>query len=324
MSNGNSYDDVEALICDPVAANRAMGRAALYTLGFRRIEAVASIQDFTDGLRRIPRDLALCESQGRDVELCSMIQSLRQDATAYNPFIVIIATAWEKTSALVSRVVNSGADDLLLRPFSTELLGQHIEAHIERRKPFVVTADYVGPDRRNGDGRTSRVVSLDPPNSLRMKVMGRQNLELTTQRLNAELRTARGLLNSEKLRCEAFQIYVFSRMMQSDTPESTNYPDVMAKIGTLIKAVEKRSRETEFAVAVESCQPVLLALERLDHGGDRTPSLNLLVQSALKLLQVVGPEKPESEHFLEIDEAIAAIRAHNQHVRGVRDLDPSP
>ncbi|MBK0572118.1 response regulator receiver protein, partial [Klebsiella pneumoniae] len=76
------------------------------------------------------------------------IQDLRQGGQGFNPFIVIIVTAWEKSGALVSRVVNSGADDLLLRPFSTTLLGQRIETHVERRKGFVVTTDYVGPDRR--------------------------------------------------------------------------------------------------------------------------------------------------------------------------------
>ena len=79
--------------------------------------------------------------------------SCARAAAGYNPFIVIIVTAWEKSTGLINRVVNSGADDLLLRPFSTALLGQRIEAHIERRKGFVITTDYVGPDRRKDASR---------------------------------------------------------------------------------------------------------------------------------------------------------------------------
>ena len=87
-----------------------------------------------------------------------------------NPFIVIIVTAWEKSTGLINRVVNSGADDLLLRPFSTALLGSRIEAHIERRKGFVITTDYVGPDRRQSQVRqTNAAETFDPPNSLKMK-----------------------------------------------------------------------------------------------------------------------------------------------------------
>ena len=121
------YDTAEALVYDPVSANRMATRAVLYTLGFRKIETVGTTKAFAEYLRKRPPDLAVCEVQGADVELCGMIQNLRQGGEGYNPFIVIIATAWEKNAALIARVVNSGADDLLLRPFSTALLASRIE-----------------------------------------------------------------------------------------------------------------------------------------------------------------------------------------------------
>ena len=53
-----SYDSVEALIYDPVSANRTATRAALYSLGFRRTEFLDREQlnaryfnHRTDGLR---------------------------------------------------------------------------------------------------------------------------------------------------------------------------------------------------------------------------------------------------------------------------------
>ena len=106
-------------------------------------------------MQKRPPDLVLCEAQGAGDELCAAIQHLRQGGAGYNPFIVIIVTAWEKSTGLINRVVNSGADDLLLRPFSTALLGQRIEAHIDRRKGFVITTDYVGPDRRREPARSA-------------------------------------------------------------------------------------------------------------------------------------------------------------------------
>ena len=110
-------------------------------------------------IQKRPPDIVLCEAQGAADELCAAIQQLRQGGGGYNPFIVIIVTAWEKSTGLINRVVNSGADDLLLRPFSTALLGSRIEAHIERRKGFVITTDYVGPDRRKG--QAPRVLSAE-------------------------------------------------------------------------------------------------------------------------------------------------------------------
>src|SRR6201992_2553335 len=126
-----SYDSVEALIYDPVPANRTATRAALYALGFRRTETVPTLEAFVESMQKTPPDIARCE----------VIQQMRQGASTHNPFVVIIVTAWEKNTALISKVVSSGADDLLLRPFSTALLGARIETHIERSKGFVITTD---------------------------------------------------------------------------------------------------------------------------------------------------------------------------------------
>src|ERR1700744_2720127 len=146
-------DPAEALVYDPVSANRMATRSALYALGFRNIETVQSVKAFADQLRKRPPDLALCEMQNADGDLCSVIQSMRQGTHGHNPFIVVIATAWEKSATLIAKVVDSGADDMLLRPFSTALLQSRIETHIQRRKGFVVTTDYIGPDRRKDQTR---------------------------------------------------------------------------------------------------------------------------------------------------------------------------
>src|ERR1700743_2578456 len=147
-----------------------------------------------------PPDIALCEAQGQTDDLCAVIQQLRQGSAGFNPFIVIIVTAWEKSTALINKVVSSGADDLLLRPFSTAVLGQRVETHIERRKGFVITTDYVGPDRRTGSARPSHPESFDPPNSLKMKAKEKLSAEVIARKLDAELKSAREKLHQEKLK----------------------------------------------------------------------------------------------------------------------------
>ena len=77
-----SFETAETLVYDPVSANRNATRASLYNLGFRRIETIGSLEAFTECIRKRPPDLALCEAQGADAELCGMIQSLRQGTAA--------------------------------------------------------------------------------------------------------------------------------------------------------------------------------------------------------------------------------------------------
>jgi DNA-binding response OmpR family regulator len=303
------YDTAEALVYDPVSANRMATRAVLYTLGFRKIETVGTLPAFSDFLRRRPPDLAVCEVQGADADLCAKIQELRQGGEGYNPFIVIIATAWEKSADLIARVVNSGADDLLLRPFSTALLGSRIETHIQRRKGFVVTTDYVGPDRRRDQSRPSHAELFEPPNSLKMKAKERLTPEATAQRLDLELRAAKDVLNTEKLRRDAFQLCVQWRLMQDQLPGRGSIDEALDKAANLVRSIAKRARDTEFEAAAGWCESILAAIEGLQLGVDRNASMHLLGHAALSLNQVFRPESSAHDQLGEVDATVALIRA---------------
>lgn len=307
-----SFDSVNALIYDPVAANRTATRAVLYSLGFRLTETVSTIEALTDSIQQNPPDIVLCEAQGAADELCATIQQMRQGGAGYNPFVVIIVTAWEKNTALISKVVSSGADDLILRPFSTALLGQRIEAHIERRKGFVITTDYVGPDRRKDMHHVSNVELFEPPNSLKMKAKEKLPGEVIARRLDTELKAAREMLASEKLRRDSFQVCILWRLMQEQPLMAGQVSPDLTKLQMLARSIESRSRDTEFQPAVEWCESVLAAGEGLLLNVDRNASMHLLGHAALSLHQVFHPDKSAAEHLSEIDATVAIIRARNQ------------
>lgn len=305
-----SFDTAEVLVYDPVSGNRNATRAALYTIGFRRIETVGTIEGFVESVRRRPPDLTLCEAQGSEYELCETIQNLRQGVSIYNPFIVIIVTAWEQTNALVSRVLNSGADDLLLRPFSTTTLSIRIRSHIERRKGFVITSEYIGPDRRRDTSRGPNSNLFEPPNSLRMKAHERLTTEEATQRLDRELKQARDVLTNEKLRRDAFQLCVLWRLMQQKSPTRANVEVDFAKLKEKAKAILRRCLDTEFEQqANQWCDSVLAAVEGLEAGVDRNASMHLLGQAAINLSIVFSPEQSEQEHLDAVDATVALVNA---------------
>jgi DNA-binding response OmpR family regulator len=305
-----SYESAETLIYDPVSANRNTTRTSLYTLGFRRIETVASIDAFFDAIKKRPPDLAFCEAQGADEELCKAIQSLRQGAGSDNPFLVIIVTAWEKSTALVRRVVNSGADDLVLRPFSTAQLGARILSHVERRKGFVITTEYVGPDRRNDPDRSTNVELFQPPNSLQMKAKERLGADEISKKLELQLTQARATLNSEKLRRDAFQICVQWRLLQQFAASADISAD-LSKLADLTRQVEQRCGDTS-ETGAQGCSTILNAIDTLELGGDRVAPLKLLGHAAIELLHAFAPEKSASGHLAEVDATVAIIRARTQ------------
>jgi DNA-binding response OmpR family regulator len=301
-----SYDNAETLVYDPVSANRTQTRAALYTLGFRRIESVASLDAFASALQKRSPDLALCEAQGAEAELCDLIQKVRLGGS-YNPFIVIIVTAWEKSNTLAGRVINSGADDLLLRPYSVSALGQRIKTHTEKRKGFVITTDYVGPDRRRDENRPSEVELFSPPNSLRMKAQEGMADEDVASRMEAELRRAREIFSAEKLRRDAFQICILWRLLQSYLPSSPKYEADARRLGELAESVAERCAGTGYAAAVDWCEHAKSAVEGLLAGVDRNAAMHLLGHAVIHIDQVFAPGIEEGERLRRIDATVESI-----------------
>jgi DNA-binding response OmpR family regulator len=304
-----SFESAEVLVYDPVSANRNATRATLYTLGFRKIDTVSTIEAMLESVQRRPPDLAMCEVQGNDTELCSTVQDLRQGIGSYNPFIVVIVTAWEQSGGLISRVLNSGADDLLLRPFSTSTLGARIRCHIEHRKGFVITSDYVGPDRRRDSQRPSNTELFRPPNSLKMRTQERLMADEATQRLDRDLKKAREVLTAEKLRRDSFQLCVLWRLMQRNPPATESYQVDAAKMNTLTRSIARRCVEAGHEKAGSLCESVLAAIEGLEAGVDRNASMHLLGHSALGLVEVFDPGKNADQHLRAIDATVALVEA---------------
>lgn len=307
-----SYDSVDVLIYDPVPSNRTATRATMYALGFRRTETVSTLEAFMEAVQKNPPDIALCEAQGATDELCAAIQQMRQGSAGFNPFVVIIVTAWEKSTGLINKVVSSGADDLLLRPFSTAQLGARIESHVDRRKSFVITTEYVGPDRRKDTNRASKTELFEPPNSLKMKAKDKMSGEAIARKLDTELKSAREKLTTEKLRRDSFQVCILWRLMQEQPIVAGQVSPDLAKLQALTKSIELRCRDNEFEPALEWCGSVLAAAEGLSLNVDRNASMHLLGHGALSLHQVFHPEKSAAEQLSEIDATVAIIRARNQ------------
>lgn len=55
---------------------------------------------------------------------------------------------WGPPPELIREIVDAGADDILLHPTSRNLLKERIDTLTLDREPFVVSARYIGPDRR--------------------------------------------------------------------------------------------------------------------------------------------------------------------------------
>lgn len=161
---------VRAALYDPQYMNRQVTLGALQTLGVTQVEPLARLGDLEAALNSVPYELFIAELQGSEDTVCDLVNRVRHRKTGLNPFIVVLLTTWDLNADAVRAVLNSGADDLLARPYTIGQLQQRLNGATLSRKPFVVTADYVGPSRRNTSRDPEEGELFDVPNLLRKRV----------------------------------------------------------------------------------------------------------------------------------------------------------
>lgn len=145
-------------------------RAALTGYGFSMIEDVRTYDELVEKMDAQEQpDLIICDADADDGRVIELMGTIRRNDYGDNPFIVCIMTTWKPTPERVKAITNSGVDDLLGKPISPKQLMDRIRIHISSRKPFIVTADYIGPDRRKASSRPSSAKTFDVPNTMAMR-----------------------------------------------------------------------------------------------------------------------------------------------------------
>lgn len=177
-----AFGDVELLLVDWDVLARNAVRTILRNAGFHEIRIATTIEEMEQFLVDNTPDLIISESNLPDGDLCKFVRRLRHHEVGTNPFLPVIALTPDPTPELVADVVDTGVDALLAKPISTQQLQDRIIALIEQRKPFVVTSDYIGPDRRKPSERDGSIELLDVPNTLRAKATGEKvDLEMQSK-----------------------------------------------------------------------------------------------------------------------------------------------
>lgn len=284
------YEAAEALVYDPVASNRSATRAALRSLGFGPIEMASSLDGLREQMAARTPDLLLCEVGGSENEVCAMIQSIRQEKVGDDPFLVTIATTWRRDGTIVNRAINSGADDLLARPFSAALLGERLKHLIERRKDFVVTSDYVGPDRRHDPARAG-LPCIKVPSALAMKTTQGLSAIDAQDRFADALRDGKRTIAGERMRRDATQLYLQWKSIEQRRHANRDVTPLLGRLQTLCNDLEHRAPRSQFAGTEEIVR-----------------NLNSVSRIVGALPAQGGSEADYAAAFEKMDDAIARLR----------------
>ena len=197
------FQNARVLLAEPRTELRRELAEVLRENGFVDIIETGNMAGVRDGLAEGGVDLLVADTVMPEGDLCELIWQLRHAQIGDNPFTVVIALITDRTTDVVRRAVNAGADDVLLKPFEAAQLFERVSSLVRSRKRFVVTTDYIGPDRRTRARAESEQIPLvRVPNPLEMRTTGGMN-RLEIQRV---IQQAYGTINQEKVERHVHQL----------------------------------------------------------------------------------------------------------------------
>ena len=211
MENWN-FKNIRLVIAEPVEDIRFGLRDALSVAGFEQIEDTSRVAAVRDSIVNDRADLLVCNTHLSDGNSGDLIHRIRHHQIGNNPFVAIITLIPPADEQMINKTIDSGTDDILVMPISPGILIERIVHLIHERKPFVVTTDYIGPNRRQGHRPGTQKIPLNVvPNTLKAIAEG----EINVCKLQAEIDAAATVLKEQKIERHAYQIvYLVGKIVQ--------------------------------------------------------------------------------------------------------------
>lgn len=301
--------DVHVLLADTRSHIRNALKVALAHSGLNHIHHASAVPHITEAIgHSFGPDILICDMDMDDGAACQVITALRHNDFGRNPFICVIGVSWTPTPNAVNQAANSGVDHLIAAPVAPKEILNRISSMVFRRAPFVITADYVGPDRRTAANRPSHVPLVTVPNSLRQKAMGTWNYEEFEREIAVEVTR----LNTRKIDRQAENIMALADLIATQTGEGA--PSVIRhlveRLNRMVEAMDQRAAEHGFHHVSELCR-ASVEITRAIHMSSGPPDrsdVQLLKHMGQAIRVALYPTEHAPEIAHEISEAVTAAR----------------
>lgn len=273
--------------------------AALFPIGLRDISFC------TDGAQLRTAiasnvDVVVCNTDLAGVEFHALAQDIRHQRVAGNPFIVLIATANKIDELSMARILESGVDDLLIKPIDAATLVRRIGAFAKGRKPFVVTPNYIGPTRRNdrrNDGSDEDQV-VEVPNTIRAKVAFKQSAAEIGKMIEAGCSNLGEKMAHGGIKVIARMTKRLVEMQGSQTVADQSHRTLrnLADKAAEIAMLHRNSRTTRFVAPIAERMSQLC--RRAEAAGSRPPTIEVdllaKLSDAAQIAAAADEDAPET------------------------------
>ena len=284
------FNDVRVMLADSRTHIRNTLKTALSHAGLENIEHAARLDQVAEGLDQgLGPDILICDIGLEGGDTCAAIDAIRHHEMGRNPFLCILGITWNPTETEVDRAINSGIDLLVAAPMSPGQILNRLESLVRNRLPWVVTGDYVGPDRRKRLERAQNLPLMQVPNTLKEKTMGTWD----PQRLRSEIAHAISDVSARKIERQAADVTQLADMIvaQSALPGPTMVRAHMDRLYTLVVGLDRRSEQRGFGHISELCRACVGIVEKMrsSDGAVADKDMQLLKHLAMAIRTAMDP-----------------------------------
>ncbi|MCW8952237.1 MAG: response regulator [Rhodospirillales bacterium] len=252
-----NYGTVKVLLAEGNPQVREAIKTALGESGFLAVSETGNLHAVHDAVTDGGLDLLICDAGLGADDIAELVFRVRHHQAGTNPFISIIVLTADTALEKVRRIIESGADDLLVKPLSVQLLLDRIRHLVEINRQFMVTSDYIGPPRP--ELVLSGVVGaprMDVPNPVRAKAVdGSDAASLQRAIDNAALQ-----VNEHKMERHAIQIRDLVDAivpMYEKKPPDESVVLLLERLLYVSEDISRRLKGTRFAHVSELCLTML-------------------------------------------------------------------
>lgn len=291
------FGNVTVVLAEPNPDLRHAFNMALRGMGFKRITETGALKGVRTALLKDEIDLIVADTALPDGNLCDLIQKIRHREIGGVPFAVVLTLVSNPIHVHVKKVINSGTDDLLLKPVTPEKICSRIRLLSQDRKKFVVTTGYIGPDRRRkarSDGMEIPLITV--PNPLQMNRSTFQNFDGRKR----VVESAFAQINLQKVERHAYQIGWLSDRIEEARKQGkpageSPMPKYIERLYQISRDMSRRSKNTVHSHLIPLCLTMTDLTKPLKQTG-ASPGENdndMIKKIAAVIRRVSEPEQPD-------------------------------
>lgn len=267
----NPYEGIRVVLAEPQSSLRMDYKDVLVSLGCRQIIETGNIRDVCTAFKQGGVDVLIGNTTLPEGSLSEVVHQIRHGVIGDNPFIIAMVLVSKSEQSVIDQVIESGADDILIKPLSADQLRDRLLLFTRTRKRFVVTSDYIGPDRRqklHSEGMAVPLIKVPNPLLVRMSAgVGSGQMKRAVARSQNEV-------NEQKVERHAYSVHwLMERLVEVQNGDLSasdlNMEKEFSRLNEMASDITRRLTGTDYHHAAELC----LTLERMSALLRETPDL---------------------------------------------------